>query len=139
VELTVLLGSAAATTRTAVAEVGEGGGIGAATRIMSKIPSNEEDFSKRLDSTSTDLAPGKRYVVGAAIFRKGTHGPSSPPSPQLLVLKRAPTETSFPNLWEIPCGHVDAGETVRQALARETREETALKVDGVVGELEEMH
>lgn len=46
---------------------------------------------------------------------------------RLLVLKRRPDDF-MPNLWEIPGGHVDAGESLPDALARELAEETALQL-----------
>lgn len=94
-----------------------------------------EKSIKRLGSTTAELAPASRYVVGIATFRKG-QGASLL---QLLVLKRAPAETSFANMWEIPGGHVEPGETIRQTVKRETLEETALENDKVLGEFEEMH
>jgi 8-oxo-dGTP diphosphatase len=52
--------------------------------------------------------------VGAAIFRRG----------QMLLLRRSEALTAFPGTWDIPGGHVEEGEELRTALAREVREET---------------
>lgn len=98
-------------------------------------PTQAKLLEKGLTSTSRDLATGFRYVVGVATLRKDP----VTASPQLLVVKRAATETSFPAMFEIPGGHVEPGETIRQAVEREMMEETALQVDGVLGELEKMH
>lgn len=93
-----------------------------------------EKSIKRLRSTTAELAPASRYVVGIATFREG-QGASSL---QLLVLKPAPAKTSFANMWEIPGGRVEPGETILQTVKREMLEEAALEVDKVLGEFEEM-
>ncbi|MCB9673151.1 MAG: (deoxy)nucleoside triphosphate pyrophosphohydrolase [Alphaproteobacteria bacterium] len=60
-------------------------------------------------------------VVGAAIVRDGA----------VLAALRGPS-MSAPGLWELPGGKVEPGESDREGLARELREE--LGVDVVVGE-----
>jgi mutator protein MutT len=55
--------------------------------------------------------------VGAAIFREG----------RLLLLRRS-KEVPYPELWEIPGGHVEKGERLESALRREVREETGLEI-----------
>jgi 8-oxo-dGTP diphosphatase len=54
-------------------------------------------------------------------------------------MQRAPDEDSFANYWQIPGGHVDRGETVYQAVVRETYEETELEVDKVLRRLVDLH
>ena len=50
-------------------------------------------------------------------------------SGHLLLTKRAPEKKSFPNTWENSGGSAWAGESSRQAIARELYEETGIKVE----------
>lgn len=45
----------------------------------------------------------------------------------LLLTKRAPEKKSFPNTWENSGGSAWAGESSRQAIARELYEETGIR------------
>ena len=45
----------------------------------------------------------------------------------------------FPGFWAVPGGHVEAGETIRQAIWGETFEETGLIVNKILVEFKEMH
>ncbi len=56
--------------------------------------------------------------VGAAVVVRDADG-------RLLLIRRGPTSTR-PGYWAIPAGFVDYGEDVREAAARELREETGL-------------
>ena len=52
---------------------------------------------------------------------------------RFLLQRRAATKRVSPGVWDITGGGVDAGETARQAAARETREELGLAVpDGAM-------
>ncbi|KAK4619499.1 hypothetical protein CLAFUW4_11202 [Fulvia fulva] len=87
----------------------------------------------RLSTKLEQLPPGYRYVVGGAIFRQH-EGRIRRSRPELLLLRRAPSET-LPGNWEIPGGKMEAGETIREALCREVFEETGLEVKSVVQRL----
>ncbi|EGO02060.1 hypothetical protein SERLA73DRAFT_177778 [Serpula lacrymans var. lacrymans S7.3] len=84
------------------------------------------------------LHPGKRLVVGVAIFRlvaSASHMSSM--KKELLLLQRASHEDTFPDMYEIPGGHVeDTDDTVLATVFRETFEETGLVVDRVVREFD---
>jgi len=56
-------------------------------------------------------------VVAALIWRDG----------KILICRR-PADKARALLWEFPGGKVEAGETKKQALVRECREELALKI-----------
>jgi 8-oxo-dGTP diphosphatase len=42
---------------------------------------------------------------------------------RLLLGQRSAHRTAYPGVWDLPGGHVEAGETAEQALVRELREE----------------
>ena len=44
--------------------------------------------------------------------------------PEYLLLKRAPEEPLYPNIWQMVTGSVEAGETAVVAALRELEEET---------------
>ena len=45
-----------------------------------------------------------------------------------LVTKRSKNETTFPEYWDIPGGLAEYGETPKEALIRETKEEVGLLI-----------
>ncbi|MEU1751587.1 NUDIX domain-containing protein [Micromonospora matsumotoense] len=48
----------------------------------------------------------------------------------VLVVHRSPTRRAYPDLWDLPGGHVEAGESEPQALAREMHEELGVHIMG---------
>ena len=86
----------------------------------------------RINNPSPAGHPYDKIIVGAVIF----HPTSSPPA-KILLLKRAATEKFYPNVFEIPGGHVeDTDADIFHALVREVREETTLSVDSAKASIE---
>ncbi|WP_018219735.1 NUDIX domain-containing protein [Salinispora pacifica] len=46
----------------------------------------------------------------------------------ILLVHRSPTRRAYPDLWDLPGGHVEAGEPELQAFAREMREELGVHI-----------
>ncbi|MBM0276054.1 NUDIX domain-containing protein [Micromonospora tarensis] len=46
----------------------------------------------------------------------------------VLLVHRSPTRRAYPDLWDLPGGHVEAGESELKALAREMHEELGVHV-----------
>lgn len=46
----------------------------------------------------------------------------------VLLVRRSPTRRAYPDLWDLPGGHVEAGESELQALAREMHEELGVHI-----------
>ena len=55
-----------------------------------------------------------RHIVNALLLRNGT---------EILLARRAAHRKAYGGLWSFPGGHVEAGETLEDALVRETSEE----------------
>lgn len=78
---------------------------------------------------STFLSQNTEYTklaVSSYIFKSSS---SLTPGLHLLIVQRAASERSFPNLWEVPGGSCEASDpTILHSLARETFEETGLRL-----------
>jgi len=57
-------------------------------------------------------------IVTAALVREG----------RVLLVHRSPNRHVHPNVWDLPGGHIEAGETELAALAREMREELGVRI-----------
>jgi 8-oxo-dGTP diphosphatase len=66
-----------------------------------------------------------RCGASAAIFRGG----------EVLLIQRA--KGAYTGLWSLPGGHVEPGETAKQAAAREVMEETGIEAE--IGGLLDVH
>lgn len=62
-----------------------------------------------------------RVHVGVAVFVKNVNG-------RIAMLKRGPNATHGANLWSVPGGWIDYGETPEETALREVREEVGLGV-----------
>lgn len=83
---------------------------------MTIPPPNLSSNALYLKSLQTEAeAAGRQCVVGGLI-RDGIG--------RIFVQKRSPDRRLFPGCWDIAGGHVEAGETLYTALAREIEEET---------------
>lgn len=47
---------------------------------------------------------------------------------RVLLAHRSPSKARYPNVWDFPGGHLEAGEDTRQALERELREELGVEI-----------
>lgn len=57
-------------------------------------------------------------VVVAALVREG----------RVLLVHRSPHRHAYPGVWDLPGGHIEAGETELAALTREMHEELGVQV-----------
>lgn len=72
-----------------------------------------------------------------AIFFSFSTSDGFVPARKLLVLQRAASEDTFPNMFEIPGGHAeDIDDTILSTVVRETLEETGLVVKRIVDTFE---
>ncbi len=62
--------------------------------------------------------PVMHVVVCGALVENGA----------VLLVHRSPTRPAYPDLWDLPGGHVEAGESELQALTREMHEELGVHI-----------
>ncbi|MFB6180464.1 MAG: NUDIX domain-containing protein [Candidatus Nanohalobium sp.] len=75
----------------------------------------EKAFRKYLEERKNFRTAGKAVIVN----EKGL----------ILVIKRAGDETHLENLWDVPGGRFNYGETPQEGLKREVREEAGLEIE----------
>ncbi len=68
---------------------------------------------------TTDLLAARHQVVAAVLVR----------GDRVLLCHRHPERKWYPNVWDLPGGHVERGEPRLDALVRELREELGVEVD----------
>jgi len=73
---------------------------------------------------------GYKCVVGGLVVREFEDGQAA-----LYVQKRSANRSLFPDCWDILGGHVDDGETLEEALAREIKEESGWELESIVKHL----
>lgn len=61
---------------------------------------------------------GTEFVVAGALVR----------DMRVLLCHRSPERTWYPNVWDLPGGHVEESETAQTALVRELAEEIGVQV-----------
>jgi 8-oxo-dGTP diphosphatase len=69
-----------------------------------------------VDAGTTDPSDAAHEVVAALLVRDG----------RVLLCHRSAGRSWYPDVWDLPGGHVEAGETPREALARELEEELSI-------------
>lgn len=72
-------------------------------------------------------AQGRACVVSAIVVDQWNRA---------FVQRRSPSRRLFPGCWDVVGGHVEPGETLHQALAREVEEETGWHLECLLGMIE---
>lgn len=67
-----------------------------------------------------ERSPAKHRVVSGVLTAAG----------RVLLCHRRADRAWYPDVWDFPGGHVEDGETLPEALARELREELGIVADG---------
>lgn len=77
---------------------------------------------------SETLAEGQQVFTACAFIWREENGVK-----QVFLARRADTKKFLPGAWELPGGHIDYGEDMREGLAREVMEELGMHVE--IGEV----
>ena len=105
--------------------------------IAVEIPPDLQHFAIHPGKYLQDHPQITNLAVGAFIFSSANPSAGDTrTSPRLLIIKRASAERGFPNKWEVPGGGTEIFDaTIIRSLARETFEETGLRLTKVVREV----
>ncbi|MEU8844329.1 NUDIX domain-containing protein, partial [Streptomyces roseus] len=79
------------------------------------MPAHRQSFGVDRDVELPLPASGEVWTVGAVILNRDG---------KAFAQRRSPHRRLFPDTWDIVGGHVEVGESLLEALAREVREET---------------
>lgn len=90
---------------------------------MTAEPETTADALVRATASHMLVEAGRLWCVGALI----TDGRG-----RIYVQQRAPHRALFPNCWDVAGGHVEPGESLHTALAREIAEETGWRLTRVL-------
>lgn len=85
----------------------------------------KKNTGRKIPRGSGFLQEGEYQLIVLAILERTDH--------RFLVTKRSMYKKWSPGKWEIPGGGVQAGETSLEAVCREVREETGLRLSGQEG------
>ncbi|MFF3125293.1 NUDIX hydrolase [Streptomyces sp. NPDC057908] len=83
------------------------------------MPTDNRVFTVNHDVEVPVSVPGAVWTVGAVILNQDG---------EAFAQKRSPDRKLFPDTWDIVGGHVEADETLLDALAREVEEETGWRL-----------
>ncbi|WP_354379190.1 NUDIX domain-containing protein [Streptomyces sp. PvR034] len=86
------------------------------------MPTHRPPFTVAAGVEVPDPAPGEVWTVGAVVLDRDGRA---------FAQKRGPHRRLFPDAWDVVGGHVEAGETLLEALAREVEEETGWRLTHV--------
>ncbi|MFW5420429.1 NUDIX domain-containing protein [Nocardiopsis sp. CNT-189] len=78
------------------------------------------------DIVLPDTGDGRCWVVGAVVVDERGRA---------FAQRRSPDRKVFPHCWDVVGGHVEEGEAVPEALAREVAEETGWRLTAIEAEL----
>lgn len=73
--------------------------------------------TEKVNSNRIDDSPRARCVA-SVLIRDG----------RVLLVKRLPQRKVYPNLWDLPGGHIEGDESAEEALRREAHEELGIEV-----------
>lgn len=91
-------------------------------------------MDERIDIVTKDGKPTGKTALKTEVHRKGYYHNTAhlwlyTKNGEILLAQRSLKKTIFPGLWDVSvAGHVDAGETIEQAIIRECQEEIGFRI-----------